>query len=238
MLARPIGIMADGMTVLIGFIDSGDVILAADGYAYDGAKREIHDEWKTAKLNDRCCIGFSGLPYYGNQVLANLFGVSDWAQHTENIRIVRELENPPRRFRDDLDIPAVIYMLDQLCAAFLTRIEQAKLIGIPPDVPPFDVSFLVGAMYGGEPKLFVWSRQTRWQGIDVTCNQPVIFGPAGAEKLYDQARTILASKGSEIEKRVIDAVSLYADHPDFGDKVNKNITIRRASKTFELEILY
>jgi len=224
------------MTVLLGFIDQdGDVVLGADGKSSDSAGRSYEDALKIARFAPNTAVGFSGLPYYGNQIFANIMQLPELVAKTENVRIVRELERMKRLF-DLTTLAEITGVMDKWLAHLLERFdEESKKRD---NVLKIKVAFLGGVVDGGKSHLVVWSKETGWKGYDATGQAPVIFCPDGSEHYYKEAAAILCEHTLTIRERVSRAIALYADDPEFASKVNHNVTMRRASTGFELERLY
>jgi hypothetical protein len=82
------------VTALVPFIDEeGVAYLASDRLVLD-ADGKVVDEYgvKTARMNDRLCIGFSGGAGDGNHLLAHLFRHDELARLGANIDICKLLE--------------------------------------------------------------------------------------------------------------------------------------------------
>lgn len=232
------GMLWDGMTVLIGFIDGDDVILTADGYAGNDIGEAHTDEWKIAKLNSRCCVGYSGHTCWGNQVLEELFGVHKQARKEKWSRLVRELESR-KITRDDLDFHDATQLLERICQEVNRQIEQAIKETQETDpkkiIPPFSEAFLMGTYFDATPRLVGYRKKDNWRMQEITLTQPVIISPRDA-KLRKTAKKMLQRSNKSVEKRVLKAIGPFAD--TYPKQVNKNITIRRASKLFVNEPQY
>jgi len=224
------------MTILLGFVDQdGDVVLAADGKSSDGAGRSYEDAWKIARLAPNAAIGFSGLPYYGNQILANVMQLPDLAEKTENVRLVHEFERM-RRLANPTTLAEIVRTMDEKLAYLLARFDEESRKR--DNVLKINVSFLGGVVDGSKSYIVVWGKETGWRGYDATANAPVIFGPDGAERLYDDVVAILRQHAVPVMDRVCRAIELYADDSEFAPKVNRNVIMRRGSNQFGLECLY
>jgi len=145
------------MTVLLGFVDEKDgAVLAADGEAADGAGRTVEDEWKIARLTTNSALGFSGMPYYGNQILANLMQVSHLADQGERIRIVRYLEEN-RRVANPTTSQILIDTLDHLLSHL--TLQFVKELRKRDNVQPIETSFLGAVSDEIGSRLIVWAQR-------------------------------------------------------------------------------
>jgi len=220
--------------VLIGFIDhDGDVILAADGKTADTiGRRSRDDEWKIARRAVNAAIGFSGFPYYGNQVLAQVMRRRDLLENGDSIRIVRELEKDKTPL-SRTTMEEVKREMDEILGG-LSRLH-AEETRKRENVLPLRAVF-IGGVVEEKGQVLVWAKKTGWRGVEIPADEPAITGPDGSGHLYDKAAAILLCSAGTVADRVSKAAGLYAD--EFGDKVNRNVTMRRGSNDFDLECLY
>lgn len=212
------------MTVLIGYIDTatGEAALIADGCASNDEGRIYLDEWKTARVNPRIAVGYTGDVSWGNQVLARLFRRRDLQVKGPHIRIVRVLE--------DEHVERCDFDWESAKSEITTELRELRKVERFPHL-----TVMMAGVTNDRPKVSVWHRDYNWAAADLNPKTGSSIGRISAGPEGDKPDiSVLDNPSVLLEERAKLAIREYAN--EFPEAVNEYMTIRRASEGFRLEI--
>jgi len=218
------------MTVLIGLINAGDVLIAADRCASGIDIEPTSGELKTARLNDHVCVGVTGSMHFSNQVLSSLLGRPMWARRGEYIDVVRTAA-ADGVFRPGLSFSEAVAETGELYRFFC---RGGYILGLPNIIDrdgSFRCSTLLAGLDNGSVRLVSFHESSGAEPQDMT-GRFVVFSPGDGE--YDEiVDTILREQADAPDQAVSEILTLYAKA--FPNQVSRPYTVRRLSGRFRLE---
>lgn len=226
-------ILSIGMTAILAWADGEDLYIAADSLAWDEKGNHYPYEYKIARVNRYAAVGFTGEFCYGWQFFGNLFGVSDRfrAEDEEWLHIVRAIEKQGI-IREDLDLGEICKFISGFCGEVLTKTEEARKKGR--SFAEFKGGIVLATAFDGEHNLFGWKDDTEWVLERIALENPVVASP-GSHEALKAVRKLLRRENLPPERKATRSLKKIAT---FSHLVNENGTLRRASRGFELEVLY
>jgi len=233
--------LTSDMTAILAWFEKDDLCLAADGLVSN--KTGIHPyeyEWKTLRINQYAAIGVAApCAWHVWHIYALLFGleghIEDYMGSAEWLHIVKAIEKR-ELMRSNLG-------LDEICAYVS---EAPKMINEQAkkwyrlwkdDVPAFRAVVVLATSFNNKLRLYGWNglkSNARWEKDRICEESPAVVSP-GSEEVLEVARQILSMDSLSPEYKIKVCLRFLAEETD---KVNGNGTLRRASRGFELEVLY
>jgi hypothetical protein len=223
------------MTLTLAWIaTNGELLLASDGRACRGEKREMESAFRTIRVNGHCAFGFSGDAWAWGRFLCEFLGCPDWARTLNGPRIIDGWE----KARYELEDTPYVRARDKTTTILAAQRSQLARGQQNPDV-----NVLLVGLQEGRPCLCKWrncegwaERETaNWSDLEGLKFIAAAFCPPEVEPLEKEIGLILFSDSESLSHRVRRVFSMAASASP--GKVNTNVVLRRSSTGFVAERL-
>lgn len=217
------------MSLIIAVRDDQDIVLASDGRVLDDNSYVISEHsLKTLALNHNVCLGLAGPSYTMRQVLTSL-GVR--CRGTHPIDLLGECQEVACPV--DVDYQDARSEIGNVLRWMVRRSAPSHgLTRIP--------AVILAGKQGDEPALSHWMypavalRPLTNKGY---CHAIVGSLPEPGSQAFGKLQSMLEAQGTTegAEKRLAMAVRFCADHFGRYGPINKNVSMRRLSRRFNLD---
>lgn len=215
------------MTVAMGVLsESGDYFVATDSRVVNESAMTMTDGvLKSVRINDLCALAFCGDAAYANHVVASLFSLGEEAEK-EPEGILQLVEEGPMAL--DTDPYGIAYYVRGIFSRYDAEVQKGNI------VMPKVSAILVG-QNGSRMSMWAWRWEMGWKECfwddEKGQTQYAVLGPGTQSELSEA----ISSDSIPIWRRTMNvAERCRAACPC---AVNLDISVRRASKCFQIEKL-